>query len=76
MNVEIVNVAHRSGVKEGKSWDLTTVHVKTDKQEIVEVKVWKKLSSLQVGSMAKLVFEGRYSYKTKQFFGVVSDIVA
>ena len=74
MQVEVLNVKHRNGVKDGKGWHLSSVHVKTDKGDIVEIPVWKKLD-VQPGSLVTLVFEGRYSYKTKQFFGVVSDLV-
>jgi hypothetical protein len=73
MLVEIMNVNHRYGMKDGKRWDLTSVHVKTDKNDVVEVKVWKELPQLKAGMMASIVFEGKYSYKTKQFFGVVTD---
>ena len=74
MQVEVLNVKHRNGVKDGKEWNLSSVHVKTDKGDIVEIPVWKKLD-VHPGSLVTLVFEGRYSYKTKQFFGVVSDLV-
>lgn len=74
MQVQILNVKHRSGVKEGKLWTLSSVHVKTDKDDIVELSVWKKIE-VPVGSRCELLFEGRYSYKTKQFFGVVVDLV-
>ena len=31
MQVEVLNVKHRNGVKDGKDWHLSSVHVKTDK---------------------------------------------
>lgn len=74
MKVEVLNVNYRNGVKDGKEWHLSSVHVKTDKGDIVEIPVWKKLD-VKPGSLVSLVFEGRYSYKTRQFFGVVSDLV-
>lgn len=73
MLVEIINVAHRSGLKDGKKWDLSTVHVRTMQNEIVEIKVWLALDpKLKPGVHANIIFEGKYSFKTKQFYGQVS----
>lgn len=74
MKVEIINVSVKSGEKDGKSWVLSNVHIKTDKGDIVELQIWKAVT-VPVGSIATLVFEGRYNYKTRQFFGVPSDLV-
>lgn len=75
MQVEVVNVSHRSGTKEGKAWSLSTVHVRTPLGDLVEVKFWKHVD-VKVGDVRNIVFEGRYSYKTKSIFGVAVDLKA